>query len=446
MRVLVLGGGSVGQTIAEILGTHRHEVTLVESDPERAKQLDDELEGAVITGSASHADTLFQADVTSAEICLAVTGSDEVNLLGASIAKTMGVRRVAARIYADSIRDASTLDYRKQFNIDRMMSIENLTAAEFAREIRVTGDLMIEHFAGGEVELQEILIFDDPSPAMSKPLAELKFPPDVRVGVIRRDNEVKIATASDVIRQGDRITLIGARDRIESTKKKFQAQSPKPKRVLIGGGGETGFQLALILQGRRHNVTIMEVDRARCDFLANHLPGCTVIHGDATNRNLLQNEHVRNFDCFVACTGEDEDNIIAALEAKEYKDDIRTMVLVNRPDYGMLTEKLKIDKAIVPASVIARQILGFLNSGPVLFRNMQLFGQSVDVVELEVREGSPITQDTLRNVPLPRQCLLAAAIRTGFVQVPGADFRFRSDDTVVALVQPESLGELIHFF
>lgn len=446
MQVLVLGGGSVGRTIAGILCDHRHDVTVVEKDPDRARQIDDMLDAGVVIGSASHADVLFQADVTSAEICLAVTGSDETNFVGASIAKSMGVRRVAAHIYDRSVRDTSTIDYQKHFGIDRLMSIEALTAAEFAREIRTTGDLMIEHFANGEVELQEILIFDEPPTAMCKPLAELRFPPDVRVGVIRRGIEAKIATASDIIQQGDRIALIGARDKIEDTKKRFQAVSAKPKRILIGGGGEIGLHLAEILQGRRHHVTVMEVDRDRCDFLANHLPGCTVIHGDATNRSLLQKERIRSFNCFVACTGGDEDNIIAALEVKEYNEEIRTMVLINRPDYGMLTEKLKIDKAIVPANVIARQILGFLNTGAILFRNTQLFGHAIDIVELEVRNGAPITQDTLRNVPLPQRSLIGAVIRTGFVQVPGADFRFFPGDHVVALVQPEVLNELIKVF
>ena len=446
MRVLVLGGGRVGSTIAGILCDHRHDVTVVEIDSVKAKHLDDSLDAGVVNGSASHADVLFQAEVTSAEVCLAVTGSDEANLVGASIAKSMGVRRVAAHVYARTMRDTSTIDYKKQFGIDRLLSIESLTAAEFAGEIRVTGDLMIEHFANGEVELQEILVFDEPSSAMSRPLCELKFPSDVRVGVIRRGGETKIATAQDSIRQGDQIALIGAREQIEATKKKFQAVSAKPKRILIGGGGEIGFHLAEILHGRRHHVTVLEVDRARCEFLADHLPGCTVIHGDATNRNILQNEQIRSFDCFVACTGQDEENIISALEVKEYNPELRTIVLINRPDYEMLVDKLKIDKAIIPAKVIANQVMGFLNTGAILFRNTQLFGRAVDVVELEVREGAGITKDRLRNVKLPTQSLLAAVIRNGYVQVPSADFRFLPGDDVVALVQPEALSELIAVF
>ncbi|MDR0869440.1 MAG: Trk system potassium transporter TrkA [Planctomycetaceae bacterium] len=445
MRILVLGGGKVGATIAEILCDHKHDVTVIEKDAETARKLDDALDVSVITGSATHADVLFQA-AASAEICLAVTESDEVNLVAASLAKTLGVRRTAAHVYARSIRDTSTVDYQQHFGIDRLLSIESLTAAEFAREIRTTGDLMIEHFANGEVEMQEILIFDDPPPAMQKPLCELKFPPDVRAGVIRRGSEAIIAGAKDVIRRGDRLTLIGAADKIETVKQKFQAVSAKPKRVLIGGGGETGVQLARILQNRRHNVTIMDVDRTRCEYLANQLPNCTVIHGDATNRSMLQNEQIQKFDCFAACTGEDEENIISALEVKEYNAQLRTMVLINRQDYSILTEKLKIDKAIIPPKVIANQVLGFLNKGAVVFRNTQLFNRQVEVVELEVQEGAEVTKDALRNIKLPPGVLFGAVIHNGCVEVPGADFRFKSGDFAVALIMPGILGDLIRIF
>ncbi|GHT35748.1 Trk system potassium transport protein TrkA [Planctomycetales bacterium] len=446
MRILILGGGKVGAAVAEFLCTHRHEVTVIEKDSDKAKQLDDNIDANVIHGCASHADVLFQADATAAEICLAVTENDETNLIGASLAKAMGVRRVAARVYSPSIRDTSTIDYKMLYNIDRLLSIEMLTASEFAREIRTTGDLMIEHFAGGEVEMQEILIFNEPPEESRKPLCELKFPQDVRVGIIRRQNEVRIASASDIIQQGDRITLIGISDKIEQTKQRFQGVSPKPKKILIGGGGETGFQLASILRNRRHYVTILEKNEERCGYLSEHLRGCTVLHGDATNRNLLQTERAQNYDAFIACTGQDEENIIAALEVKEYRDTIRTMVLVNRPDYHLLTDKLRIDKTIIPANVIAKQVMGFLNTGSIVFRNRELFGGAVDVVELEVQENAPITKDILRNVKIPKGSLLAAVNRSGFVQVPNADFQFRKGDYVVALVQPEMSTEIVKLF
>ncbi len=443
MKVLILGGGRLGLTIASFLCDQRHDVTIVEIDLARSRYVDDLLDARVIHGNAAHAEVLFQAEVSATDLCLAVTGRDEVNLLGASIAKVMGVRRTAAHVYAGSIQNGHTIDYRKQFGVDRFLNVETLTAVELAREIRATGDLMIEHFASGEVELQEVLFFNDPPPAMQKPLCELHFPSDVRVGVIRRGNVTKIATAQDVIQQGDHISLIGVRETLEKMKSQLQGKSAQPKKILIGGGGEIGFHLAQILQQRRHSVSILEKDQHRCDSLANRLPGCTVLHGDVTSRSTLQNEQIRSYDCFVACTGADEANIVSALEAKEFKPDLRTIVLVNRPDYGMITDKLKIDVTVIPSQVIANQVMGLLNTAPVIFRNTKLFQHTVDVVELVVRENAPITQDVLRNVKLPAGSLLATVSRGDFVQVPSANFQFKPGDYAVALVQNGALPELI---
>ncbi|MGL4593587.1 MAG: Trk system potassium transporter TrkA [Thermoguttaceae bacterium] len=459
MRVLILGGGRIGETIAKILITQRHDVILVEKDAARAKELDELLDANVVCGSASHADELFRIQASACEICFAVTGSDETNLVAASIVKSMGVRRVAAHIHSPSIRDTSTIDYQRHFGLDRILSIEALTAAEFAN--RVCADekskdgsdpdkqhdkLALEYFVGSDIELQEFVISKDIPASQQKPLSELQLPSDVRIGLIRRGSDVCIAGAQDIIQPGDRVTLIGEREQVENVKSRFRAISPKSLRIMIAGGGDTGSQIAEILCHRGHSVSILDIDRKRCEYLAEHLPKCTVIHADATNRTVLQSEQISQIDYFISCTGQDEENIIAALEAREYKSDLKTMVLSTRSDYFLLTSKLKIDETIVPASVIGSQVLGFLNSGPVLFRNKQLFNSTIDIVELEVREESAITKAALKDIQLPVRTLFGVVIRNGCVHVPSAKSQLHSGDVVVAFVQPESLPELVRLF
>ena len=446
MRIMILGGGVLGATIARILCDHRHDVTIIETNPDVAKRLDDSLDASVVVGSGTHANTLFSAGITATDICLATTGNDEANLVGASLAKAMGVRRSVAHVFAPSLRDTNTFDYRRHFDIDRVMSIESLTATEIAGEIRETGDWKIEHFANGEIELQEVMLFKEPPLELQKPLSELRFPPEIRVATIRRGGETKIATASDRIMVGDRVSFIGVREEIESVKKKFRAGSARKQQVLIGGGGETGFQLALILETRGYSVTVMEINRTRCDFLSNRLLRSTIIHGDATSRNDIYNEQIDGFDTFVACTGSGESNIISALEVKTHNPKIQTMILTDRTTYRELALRVGIDKAFVPSIVMARQVLGFLNTGAIVFRDTQLFPRMVDVLEIRVPDGAAITQDTLRNVELPPCCLFGAVVRDGFVQVPSADFQFRPDDDVVALIQPDQLNELVKLF
>jgi trk system potassium uptake protein TrkA len=444
MQVVILGAGTVGSSIAELLCQHRHTVTMVDRDPEVIEEVDSQLDVGVVIGSASQSSVLFQAGVLSADLCLAVTGNDECNMVAASMAKAMGVKRVASRVYAPIFRDLSTFDYQDHFHIDRLLSIEHLSAMELATRIRETGAMMIENFARGELEIQSVLITRESS-ATGKPLSELKLPPEVRIGSINREGNITIAVADDRVIPGDRITLVGTRDDVEDVKKLFHTQSARKQSVVIAGGGETGYHLALVLENRSYKVTVMESERHRCDFLAAHLQRSTVVHADACRRLDLEEERIGEADVFIACTGDDENNIMACVEAQVLGTE-KLMAIINRPDYANVVGKLGIDEAVSPREVVARQVLGLLNTGPIVFRNTHLLGGGIEVLELEVFEGSPITQAPLKDVELPDHCLIAAVIRDNYVQVPSANFQIRAYDTVISLVHGSAVAELIQAF
>ena len=181
MQIVVLGAGTVGTSIANMLCQHRHSVTVVDQDPARTRRVNEELDVRAVTGSAAQSSVLFQAQVLGADLCLAVTGIDEVNMIAASMAKAMGARRSVARVYAPVFRDLSTFDYQRHFQIDRLLSIEHLSAMELAREIRHPGAVAVENFARGELEMQELVV-DDGTGAVDVPLKELKLPSGVRIG------------------------------------------------------------------------------------------------------------------------------------------------------------------------------------------------------------------------------------------------------------------------
>ncbi len=444
MRVLILGAGTVGTSIAEKLCELRHNVTLVDTNPEVIQQVDSELDVGVVQGSASQSSVLFQAGVMSADLCLAVTGVDECNMLAASMAKAMGATRVAARVYAKVFQDLSTFDYQNHFKIDRLLSIEHLTAMELARRIREPGAMMIEYFARGALEMQDVII-SRPSSATEVPLMQLKLPPEVRIGSINRDGAVSIATATDKIEVGDRISLLGARDDVEKVKKMFHTLPAKRRNVVIAGGGETGYHLALVLETRGYGVTVMDTNRSRCEFLSSHLQNCTVVYSDARRRLDLEEERVGNADIFVACLRDDEDNIMACVEAQEIGAKTR-MAIIARPDYANVVGRLGIDEAVSPREVMSRQVEGLLNTGPVVFRNRYILGGGIEVLEIEAQPDSPITKGTLLEVTLPRQGLIGAMIREDFVQVPGANHRIRPGDTAVALVQSAYVEDFVKAF
>ena len=442
MRIVVLGAGTVGTWIADLLCQHRHSVTVVDVDASYTARINEELDVRALTGSASESSVLFQADVLGADICLAVTGKDEINLVSASMAKAMGARRTIARVFGPIFRDRSTFDYERHFCIDRLLSLENLSALELARGFRDPGSLAAEHLADGKVQVQEVTVNKNAS--VNKPLKDLELPTGVRIGTIYRDGRMWIAGAEDHLEQNDRITLIGEHNDISKYQDRFQREFEARKSVFIAGGGETGYHLANRLHHRRYSVTLMESQPQRCEFLANSLPHTTIIQADATRRSVLEEERVGKADVFAVCTGDDENNIMACVEANELGTD-RIMAIVQRPDYANVVGKLGIDLAVSPRDVMAKQILSFLNLGPVISRTM-LPGGRICIYELDVNEGAPVTKFELSDLPLPPACLIVAMMRHEFVRVPGANDRLRPGDQVVTLVEDSEVEEMLTLF
>ncbi|MEW4452905.1 Trk system potassium transporter TrkA [Bremerella sp. JC817] len=443
MRIVILGAGTVGTWIADLLCRNNHSVTVVESNSDHVRAINAELDVRAIHGSASESAILFQGGIIGCDLCLAVTGDDEVNIVAASMAKAMGARRAVARVYGRVFRDLSTFDYQRHFRIDRFLSLEHLSAVEFVRAIRSPGSAVLENFARGELEVQEI-ICDDPAPAIGKPLKEVKLPKGVRVGTIQRQGKTWIAGAGDSIEIGDHITLIGTRDEIDAVKAKFQVKATPIRSVVIAGGGETGLALARMLEGQRYHVTLMEENLQRCEFLARLLEHTTVVHADATRRAILEEERVGTTDVFVACTGEDENNIMACVEAREIGAR-ECMAIVQRPDYANVVEKLGINLTVSPRNVVARQVLGLLNSGPIISKK-SLPGGGISIVEFEVMPGVIATEHVIANLKLPPHCLIAAIMSSDYVRVASADDRLTPGDTVVVLVDEAALDAVVKLF
>ncbi|HJN64952.1 MAG TPA: Trk system potassium transporter TrkA [Pirellulales bacterium] len=443
MNIVILGAGTVGTSIATMLCQNRHNVTVVDDSLDRINAINERLDVRGIHGSASQSSILFQAEVGSADLCLAVTGNDEVNLIAASMAKAMGAARTVARVYAPIYNDFSTFAYQSHFKIDRLLSLEQLSAMELAYDIRHPGTVAMEHFSRGEIEVDEIEI-SETTRAAGKAIKDLGLPPDIRIASITRGGRTSLALADDVLNAGDRITLIGNGDEIDDVKELFQAGSPSKLGVVIAGGGETGYHLAQSLEGGRFGVVLLDADRERCGFLSENLKSVTVVHTDATQRANLEEERVGRADVFVACMADDEDNIMACVTAREIGAQ-SIMAVVERPDYAEVVGKLGIDRAVSPREVMARQVLSLLYRGPIISRTT-LGSGGLNVLELLVREGAPCTEHVLANLQLPEQCLIAVIVHEDYVRVPGADDILKPEDTVVALIDDSAIEETVAMF
>ena len=444
MQTLVLGGGTVGGFIAKRLSELKHDVTVVELRNEVCRELD-QYDVRVIPGDALKASVLFQAGATTADVCFALTSSDEANLLAGSVARGMGTRRVAARVNAIAYRDFASFDYRRHFLIDRFLSQDYLTAVELARRIREPGSMMIEHFASGELELQEALVLQKSS-LTEKPLSTLKLPRDVRIGAITRDNVSHIATADDQIELGDRVVLMGARSQVEKIKKELKIGSARRRYVMIVGGGETGANIARILCHRGYDVKIFERNMERCKQLAFQFGGAaTVVHGDARRKAFLDEEDAGKADFFIGCTNDDEYNILSCFEARVLGA-TTCISVIRHGDYASAVQSLGLTETVSPCELMARQAEGFMHAGALVFRNSMILNGPADVVEIEVGENSLATRMTLRELPTPSPTLLASVIRDNQVVMPHAEFIFEKGDVVVGLTDAPNVAELVKLF
>ncbi|TWU57948.1 Trk system potassium transporter TrkA [Rubripirellula reticaptiva] len=445
MRVLTLGAGTVGRWVADMLCRQRHSVTVVDHNPENVRRINSELDVRAIEGSASRSTVLFQADVCAADMVLAVTGDDEVNIVAASMSKALGARRSIARVYAPAFRDLSTFDYQRHFNIDSLLSLEQLSAFELARAIRNPDAIPLEHFARGQLEVYELEV-NSKSSAVDHKLRDLKLPASIRIGSISRDGRMWIASGEDEIHAGDRVSLIGTPDTVAKTREIFvsKTEDKAKQRVMIAGGGETGYHLADSLSRRDYRIVMLERDPDRCSHIAKILPNVTVVHANANRRSIMEDEGAGKVDYFVACTGSDESNIMAGVEARELGA-ARVMCVVGRPDYANVVGKLGIDRAVSERDVAARQIMGFLNEGAIISQT-RLPNGTIGVFELEVTEGSRVTQASLAELPLAGKCLIAAIHRDGFVRVPTASDQLKTGDVVVALIDQAATDDSLQLF
>lgn len=442
MHAVILGAGTVGRSIAQILVDHDVNVCVVDEQRDVLNRVEEQLDVQTVCGSACESIPLFQAGVQGAELCLAVTSRDEVNLVGASLAKVMGAKQTVARVFNPAYRDFSTFDYQRHFGIDRLLSLEKLTALELAKGLRAPGLFAVENFARGGVQVLEVGVVSN-AKAVGQSIRELKLPPTIRIGLLVGENGPCVPHAGQVIRAGDRVTLIGKQDALDASQSLFQPRRQSVTSVIIAGGGEIGLHLGRLLDRKRYRVVIIEADKERCKHLASRLDYVTVLTGDATNRSELEEARVSSTDVFVAAMGRDEDNIVCGVEAKELGAK-RILSIVRRPDYANVLERIGIDAAVSPREVMAGEVIGMIMTGPIN-RNSSIANGAAQVWEVQVNEGTPCTKAALKDLKI-KECLIAAIVREEYVEVASGGDQLRPGDTAVIIVQKGHEAGALNWF
>ena len=445
MSVVIIGAGMIGASIAEFLVEAGKDVIVIDRDKSRLASLESMLDIQTIQGEGCDAVVLHAAQVEQAELVLALTGSEDANVLAASSAKHMGARKSVARAHSAHFLKPDGFDYRQVFNIDLMLSPEMLTAAEVVKFLDNPDALALEFYAQGKVQLLQFELAEG-HPYCGHPLREIRLPGGVLVVLVTRGTEVLIPKGETHLMAGDKITLLGKRGTLAGMHDlKLKSTRENLGVIMIAGGGETGSFIAATLETRALSVKLVEIDPERCRVLAARHDHATVLHGDATNRVFLTEERIENTDVFIASMESDEDNIMASLLAK--KMGVRKCVaVVKRPDYTpILLEATEIDLALSPRQVTAAKILSLVKRG--LIKNISLLeGGKAEVIEFTPGEDSPLLDKPLQEIVFPPGCLVCMINHGQSIRVPRGGDQIRWGDTVIMVSLAEVSAEVEKLF
>ena len=444
MNIIVIGMGEIGKHIARVLCEEEHSVKIVDSDPDVLARASGQLDAMSMLGQGASPATLKKLGAETCDLLIAVTQNDEINLLACHLAKELGSRKTIARVSGSEYIEGGMGFYYNLLGIDLILSPQVLAATEIVKLIKSLDASLVENFADNRIELMQVPIRDK-VPAVGIPLRDLKTPPNVLVAAILRDGEILVPGGEDSVQINDEVFLIGRTDDIDATESLFGHKQKTPfRKVIIVGGGDVGLSVAKELDGKGHEVYLIEYNRKRCEELAELLDDVEVINGDGTSLALLQELQVQNADAFVTASRRDEINLMSALLAKELG--VRkTIALVHRPDYATIYEHLGVDATISPRGFAAAQILKYVRAGEVVSVSVLEDGKG-EALEFVVPEGAPIAGKPLREVNVPHGAVVGAVAGPQGVIVPTGDTVIMPGNTVIVFTTPAVRPQIEKFF
>ena len=437
MKIIILGAGHVGGSLAQILADEANDITLIDQDPEPLRSYRDQADLKTIAGFPSHPDVLRQADVEDADMLVALTPSDEVNMVACRTAHTLfHVPTKIARIHSPAYLEHPELFEKDAVPVDVVISPEQLVSKNIHRLIRYPGSLQVVEFVNGHL-LMIAAKAEHGGQLIGKQVRDIpSLLPDVElhIAAIYRSNRVIVPSGSTELHSGDEVFFLAAKEQAHSMTAALRNTEKAYSRVLIAGGGRIGMHLAQLLIPD-YDVKVIERDKHRTQYLAEHLDGAIVLHGDAASEELLHEENVDNTDVFCALTSDDEDNILSAMLAK-YLGARKVMSLISRPSYVHLIQSDKIDVAISPQQDSLGALLRHIRKGDVANAHSLRHGaaEAIEGVAHGDANTSRLVGRTLDRIRTPPGVTIGAVVRGDQVYMAHHNVVVEPDDHVIMLV------------
>jgi trk system potassium uptake protein TrkA len=437
MKIVILGAGQVGGSVAESLVSEQNDITVVDLDPQRLRDLQDRLDLRTVLGSGAHPTVLSEAGIEDADLLVAVTQSDETNLVACRLAaRLFNVPRRIARVRATDYLGNDKVLGEDGFDVDLAICPEQILTDYIVKLVEFPEALQVLDFADGKVSLVAVRAYAG-GPLVGHPLKDMrKHMPkiDTRIVAIFRGDRSIVPDGDTVIEPGDEVFCLAASGHIREVMRELRRMDRPVKRVMIAGGGNIGLRLAQALE-EKYSVRVIEHNKRRCELLAARLGGALVLNGDTTDEELLEDENVAEMDLFVAVTNDDENNIMSSLLAKRMGAR-RVVSLINRRAYVDLLQSGQIDIAISPAQATIGTLLAHVRRGDVVAVHSLRRGaaEALEAVVHGDRESCKVTDRRVEEIALPPGTTIGAVVRGNEVIMAHHDTAIRAEDHVIVFV------------
>lgn len=428
--------GKVGNTVAEQLALEMHDVTVIDKDDDALNEAVQNYDVIGVAGNGAVCKTLTDAGAEECDLLIALTGSDEVNLLCCLLAKKLGVKSTIARVRNPEYNSEISL-IQESLGLEKSVNPEKEAAAEIQRIFKVPVARNAEMLARGKMELLSFTANDGCS-LTDKPLKDsfAKIKTRALVCAIERRDEVFIPDGNFVVKSGDTVAALIPTQNATSFFKEIGLHAGDMKNIMIIGGGRIAHYLAKGLLRLNINVTIIEKERSVAEELSFLLPKANIICGDGSNRSLLIEEGLCESDAVCCLTGIDEENIVLALFAKKVAPDIKVITKINRTAFSEVTDSLDIGSVIYPKNTTASRILRYVRADTKksvsdVEKLTRIINNKVEAIEFSVGEDSKVINKTLLDIRLKKNVLVGSISRNGKAFIPGGSDSIMAGDTVV---------------
>lgn len=447
MKIVIIGDGKVGYKLAEHLSKDKYDVVLIDNNEDKLKDAINNLDINCVSGDGVSVEVQRDAGVPDADLVIACASTDELNMLSCLVARNLGAKHTIARVRNPLYYQQIDI-LKEDLRLSMVINPEFAVANEIARNLIFPDASKVETFMKGRIELAEVPVREN-NPMIGNKLADIyrKFQVKLLICAVQRKEEVYIPDGEFVLEQGDKLHIAATHQEIERFFDKIGNRQRRMRNVMICGGGRVGFYLAKQLSAMNMNVKMIEHNHEKCEFLCEELPHVTVIHGDATDHDLLVEEGVRDADALIALTGVDEENIIMGLFAK--KQGVHKIIAkVNEDSRAQMVEGLGVDSIVSAKTATADAIFSYVRArqNSISSANVEamyrLVDDRVEALEFRVKEETAYTNIPFKDLKTKPNTLIACLGRNRQIIIPNGNDSIQVGDTVVIVTSSKKVQDI----